>query len=177
MADQATLVLIKPDAIQRGLIGAVFSRLDKLQLEVIGAKAVRVGKGLAQEHYKGIRGKPFFDETVDYLQGKRHGTTYVLAFVLWGNGAVERVRQLAGATHPEKAKPISIRGSLGRITTSGLMENVLHASSDVEEAEREIRLWFEPHELLRALSPRPSTPAQQTHAARAGTRGAHKQPQ
>ena len=154
MADQATLVLIKPDAMRRGLTGAVFSRLDALQLEVIGAKAVCVGKELAEEHYKNIREKPFFREAVDYLQGKFHGTSCVLAFVLWGDEAVEHVRQLAGATHPEKADPTSIRGSLGRMTATGLMENVLHASSDLLEAEREIKLWFRPNELLRTTNPK-----------------------
>ncbi|MDP3703489.1 MAG: nucleoside-diphosphate kinase [Candidatus Omnitrophota bacterium] len=151
MAEQATLVLIKPDAIRRGLAGAVLSRVEGLQLELIGAKAMRVSKELAEEHYQPIRGKPFFDETVEYLQGKLHGIAYVLAFVFWGPDAVARVRQIAGATHPEQADPASLRGAFGRMTTSGLMENVLHASSDPAEAEREIRLWFQPHELLREL--------------------------
>ncbi len=151
MAAQPTLVLIKPDAIKRGLTGAVLSRLDGLRLEVIGAKALRVSKELAQAHYENIREKPFFDETVEYLQGKLHGTNYVLAFVFWGEDAVERVREVMGATHPEKADPASIRGSFGRMTTSGLMENVLHASADYEEALREIPLWFKPSELLREL--------------------------
>ena len=154
MANEATLVLIKPDAIKRGLAGTVISRLEALQLEVIGAKAVRVGRALAEEHYLNILEKPFYEETVEYLQGTLHGTACVLAFVLWGEGAVERVRQLAGATHPEKADPMSIRGSLGRMTTTGLMENVLHTSSDLREAAREIQLWFKPEELLRPLSSR-----------------------
>ncbi len=149
MADQATLVLIKPDAIKRGLTGTVLSRLDVLRLDVIGAKVVRVDRALAEEHYQNIRSKPFFEETVEYIQGKFHGTPYVLAFVFWGENAIERVRQAAGATHPEKADPASIRGSFGRMMTTGLMENVLHASSDPNEAEREIRLWFKPHELLK----------------------------
>ena len=134
MADQATLVLIKPDAIKRGLTGTVLSRLDVLRLDVIGAKVVRVDRALAEEHYQNIRSKPFFEETVEYIQGKFHGTPYVLAFVFWGENAIERVRQAAGATHPEKADPASIRGSFGRMMTTGLMENVLHASSDPNEA-------------------------------------------
>ena len=148
MADQATLVLIKPDAIKRGLTGVVLSRLDELRLEVIGAKVVRVSRALAEEHYRNIREKPFFEETVEYLRGKRHGVASVLAFVFWGHEAVERVRQLAGATHPEQADPASIRGALGRMTTTGLMENVLHASSDESEAKREIALGFRPEELV-----------------------------
>ena len=151
MRDQATLVLIKPDAIKRGLTGAVLSMLDPLRLEIIGAKAVRASQELAEAHYQHIREKPFFRETVDHLLGKLHGVAYVLAFVLWGPDAIERVRHVTGATHPEQAEPTSIRGAFGRMTTSGLMENVLHASSDAKEAEREIRLWFTPQELLRDL--------------------------
>ena len=153
MGGQATLVIIKPDAIRRGLTGAVLSRLDVLRLEIIGAKVVQVSKELAEEHYVHIREKPFFSETVEHLRGKLHQTSAVLAFVFWGPDAIERVRQVTGATHPEKAEPTSIRGSLGRMTTSGLMENVLHASSDPTEAEREIRLWFRPEELLREVYP------------------------
>ncbi len=148
MADQATLVIVKPDAIRRGLMGAALSRLEPLQLEIIGAKAIRVSQELAEEHYTHIREKPFFRETVDHLRGKLHGVSCVLALVLWGPEAVERVRQATGATNPEKAEPASIRGALGRNTASGLMENVIHASSDAAEAEREIRLWFNPAELL-----------------------------
>ena len=145
---QATLVIIKPDAIQRGLMGEVLSRLETLRLELIAAKAVRVDRRLAEAHYDNIRYKPFFEETVEYLQGKFHGTTSVLALVFFGERAIERVREVMGATHPEKAERASIRGALGRMTTTGLMENVLHASSDQAEAQREIALWFQPHELL-----------------------------
>ena len=148
---QATLVVLKPDVIKRGLIGAVVTRLEELRLEVIGAKITRVSRELAEEHYKHIRGKPFFEETVEYLQGKLHGVPSVVALVLWGDAAIERVRRLAGATHPEKAEATSIRGAFGRMATSGLMENVIHASSDLADAEREIRLWFRPQELLREL--------------------------
>lgn len=151
MPDQAALVIIKPDTIKRGLLGAVLSRLEPLGLEIIGAKAMTVSRALAEEHYVHIKGKPFFEETVQHLRGELHGTTAVLAFVLWGPDAIERVRVATGATSPEKAEPTSIRGALGRITTSGLMENVLHASSDPEDADREIRLWFHQEELLRPL--------------------------
>ena len=160
MADEATLVIIKPDAIQRGLAGAVWSRLEALRLEVIGAKAVQVSEELATTHYQHLRTKPFFRELVDYLQGKLHGTSYVLAFVLWGEAAISRVREVVGATNPEQADSLSIRGAFGRITTAGVMENLVHASSDAREGLREIQLWFTPHELLRSL----------TAAAGAGTK-------
>ena len=161
MPDQATLVLIKPDAIARGFVGAILSRLEELRLEVIGAKAIQVDQQLAEAHYANIKEKPFFRETVDYLQGKLHGTRAILALVLWGENAIERVRVLTGATHPEKAEPRSIRGAFGRMATSGLMENVMHASADPDDARREIALWFKPHELTRPLRP---------ERARAGTR-------
>ena len=148
MANQATLVIIKPDALQRGLAGEVLSRLEPLRLEIVGAKVVRVSQELAEEHYKHIKDKPFFRETVEHLKGTLHGPRYVLAFVLWGPDAVERVRRLTGATNPEKADPTTIRGALGRNLSSGLMENVLHASSDPADAQREIALWFKPEELL-----------------------------
>ncbi|MBI3009695.1 MAG: nucleoside-diphosphate kinase [Candidatus Omnitrophica bacterium] len=147
MSKEATLVLIKPDAAKKGLTGIVLSRLDVLQLEIVGAKVIEVSRELAEEHYKHIRGKPFFEETVEYIQGKLHGVRAILAFVFYGENAVERIREVAGATNPEKAGPTSIRGSMGRITTSGLMENLLHASSDASEAKREIQLWFSSKEL------------------------------
>ena len=149
MASEATLFIIKPDAIKRGLIGEILTRLETLRLDIIGAKVARVSKELAEEHYIHIRTKPFFAETVDYLQGKWHGISYVIVFVFYGQDAIERVRKLTGATHPEKADPASIRGALGRMTTNGWMENVVHASSDAADASREIALWFQPQELLR----------------------------
>ena len=151
MADQATLVIIKPDAIQKGLVGAAISRLEPLKLEIIGVKIMPVSQELAEAHYKHIRERPFFRETVDHLRGVLHGVTHVLAFVFWGPEAIERVRQVTGATNPEKADPQTIRGALGRNLSTGLMENVIHASSNATDAQREIALWFKPEELLRAI--------------------------
>jgi nucleoside-diphosphate kinase len=148
MEREATLVIVKPDAIRRGLLGAALSRLEGLELQIIGAKMVRVSRELAEEHYQHIRAKPFFEETVAHLRGTLHGVNAVLALVYWGDDAIERVRRATGATNPEKAEPLTIRGALGRNLSSGLMENVIHASSDAREAEREIRLWFRPEELL-----------------------------
>ena len=148
MADQATLVIIKPDAIKRGLMGEALSRLEPLQLHIIGVKVMAVNQALAEEHYQHIRQKPFFKETVDHLRGILHGVSHVVAFVFWGPDAIERVRQVTGATNPEKAEPQTIRGALGRNLSTGLMENVIHSSSDPADAEREIRLWFAPGELL-----------------------------
>jgi nucleoside-diphosphate kinase len=73
--------------------------------------------------------------------------------VYWGNDAIKKVRDIAGATNPEEADPVSIRGSFGRITTQGVFENVIHASSDEKDAEREIKLWFKPEEIIVDLYP------------------------
>jgi len=151
MADHATLVVFKPDAVKRGLVGAALSKLEPLRLEILGAKMVPVSQALAEAHYTHIQDKPFFREAVEHLQGKLHGVSAVLALVLWGPDAVERVRQVTGATNPERAEPLSIRGAFGRNTSTGLMENVIHASSDPADAAREIRLWFTPQELLRDI--------------------------
>ncbi len=148
MASETTLVVIKPDAIQRGLTGHVLTRIEQLKLHIIGAKAARVSRDLAEEHYKHLRHKDFFNDLLDHLTGKIHGTSYVLVFVFWGPDAIERVRQVTGATHPEKADPMSLRGSFGRMTAAGIMENIIHASADRTEADREIALWFRPEELL-----------------------------
>ena len=142
-------MIIKPDAIKRGLMGAALSKLEPLQLEIIGAKVLPVSRELAEAHYVHIKNKPFFNDTVEHLRGTLHGVPSVVAFVLWGPDAVARVRAVTGATNPEKAEPMTIRGAFGRNLAGGLMENVIHSSSDPADAEREIRLWFKPGELLR----------------------------
>lgn len=147
MADESTLVIIKPDALARGLMGAALSRLEPLKLEIAGVKVTAVSQELAETHYVHIRSKPFFQETVEHLRGLRHNVPYVVAFVLRGRDAIARVREVTGATNPERAEPQTIRGALGRNLSTGLMENVIHASSDAKDAEREIRLWFQPDEL------------------------------
>lgn len=151
MSSEATLVLIKPDAIARGLTGLVLHRLEEAKLSMVGAKVVRVSRRLAEEHYHALRDKPFFPELLRHLCGELHGVDHVLALVYAGEDAVAKIRQLAGATNPEAAELTTIRGAFGRNTASGVMENVLHASSDAQEAEREITLWFKPEELIRPL--------------------------
>jgi len=157
---EATLVLIKPDAIARGLVGAVVSRLETLPLALIGAKVAAVSRELAEAHYQALRSEPFFEDLIEHIRGQLHQADYVLALVYAGAGAVAKVRQLAGATNPEQADLTSLRGALGRITTAGVMENVIHASSDDREAEREIKLWFRPDELLGPLYPTKTVPGQ-----------------
>lgn len=152
-ANQATLVLIKPDGLKKSLTGNILTRLSETKLEIVAAKMVRVSKELAIEHYKHLKGESFFDELIRYLMGEFHGRKKVLAMVYWGEGAIGKVRQLAGATNPEEADSVSIRGAYGRITTRGIYENVIHASSNELEARREIKLWFEPGEIIVDLYP------------------------
>jgi len=151
--DQKTLVVIKPDGLKKSLTGNILTRLSESKLEIVAAKIIRVSRELAAEHYKHMKDKPFFDELIKYLQGELHERRKVMAMVYWGDGAIDKVRKLAGSTNPEEADPTTIRGSYGRITTKGLYENVIHASSNESEAEREIKLWFEPDEIIVDLYP------------------------
>ncbi|MBF0485924.1 MAG: hypothetical protein HQL16_05355, partial [Candidatus Omnitrophica bacterium] len=96
----------------------------------------------------------FFDELIHFLMGDLHNhQEMVLSMVFTGEEAVKKARELAGATNPELADFRSVRGSLGRVTTKGVFENVIHVSSDAKEGEREIKLWFTPEELAQELFP------------------------
>ena len=151
--NQAVLILIKPDGLKKSLTGNILTRLSETKLEIVAAKMVRVSQGLAEEHYRHLKDKPFFKEIIKYLQGELHDRKKVMALVYWGKDAIKKCRDLAGATNPEEAEPTSIRGSYGRITTSGIYENVIHVSSNEPEAEREIKLWFAPDEIIVDLYP------------------------
>ena len=151
--NQAALILIKPDGLKKSLTGNILTRLSETKLEIVAAKMVRVSKDLAERHYQHLKDKPFFSDIIKYLQGELHDRKKVMALVYWGEGAINKCRQLAGATNPEEADPTSIRGSYGRITTSGVYENVIHVSSNESDAEREIKLWFNPDEIIVKLYP------------------------
>lgn len=151
--NQQTLVLIKPDGLKKSLTGNILTRLSETKLEIVAAKIVRPSKEVAEEHYERMKGKPFFNGLIKYIRGELHDRKKVMAMVYWGEDAINKVRSLAGATNPEEADPVSIRGSYGRITTKGLYENVIHASTNEAEAEREIKLWFQPDEVIVDLYP------------------------
>lgn len=151
--NQAALILIKPDGLKKSLTGNILTRLSETKLEIVAAKMVRVSKELAEEHYTHLKDKPFFDELIRYLRGELHDRKKVMALVYWGKDAIKKCRELAGATNPEEAEPTSIRGSYGRITTAGIYENVIHVSSNEEEAKREIQLWFGPDEIIVDIYP------------------------
>lgn len=149
----ATLILIKPDGLKKSLTGNILTRLSETKLEIVAAKIARVSPELAEEHYRHLKDQPFFAELMKYLQGDLHNRHKVMALIYWGEDAIKKCRELAGATNPEEADPTSIRGSYGRITTAGLYENVIHVSSNESEAEREIKLWFRPDEIIVDLYP------------------------
>ncbi len=148
MPNTKTLILIKPDGLSRSLTGNILTRFSETRLEIIAAKIVRVSMELAEKHYESHRSKPFYPELIDYIMGKLHKRHKVMALIYYGENALEKIRKICGHTNPELAEPESIRGQYGRILTSGLFENVVHASDSVESAEREIKLWFEPDEII-----------------------------
>jgi len=149
---QSTLVLIKPDGLKKSLTGNVLTRLSETKLDIVAAKIVQVSRELAEEHYATLKAKPFFNDLIKYIMGEYHKKK-VMALVYWGEDAIDKVRKISGATNPEEADPVSIRGAYGRITTKGVYENVIHASTDPKEAEREIKLWFQPDDIIVDLYP------------------------
>jgi len=147
---QNTLVLIKPDGLKKSLTGNILTKLSETRLIIVGARLVSVSRDLATQHYIHLKDKPFFPALLDYIQGKMYGVDYrrVMAMVYRGEDAIKKVREIAGATNPEEADSTTVRGAYGRITTKGVFENVVHASSSTEDAEREIKLWFHPDEIV-----------------------------
>jgi len=150
--NQHTLVIIKPDGIVKSLTGNIITELSDTGLIIVGAKIVQVTRELAEEHYHHLKEEKFFDELIKYIMGGYH-TKRVLALVYQGENAINKVRKFIGSTDPEKAEPTTIRGKYGRITSKGVFENVVHASENEKEAEREIKLWFRPKDLVQTIYP------------------------
>ena len=152
---QRTMVIIKPDGIVKSLTGNILTRLSEAKLNIMGAKVMRVSRELAEKHYAHLKSHPEFDSIIDYIQGKIYGAKYerVMVLVYEGENAIEKVRKICGKTNPEEADPTSIRGQYGRITSKGTFENVIHSSGSEEEAEVEIKLWFEPEEIVGDIYP------------------------
>lgn len=147
---ERTLVLIKPDAVSKCLAGHVITDLYHTGLEMIGLKLVNVQRELAENHYAEHKGKPFYEKLVKHITGELHGNANVVAIVYEGENAVQRIRDIAGKTHPEEADPRTIRGKYGRWhSKTDCFENIIHASDSNESAEREIALWFKKEELTR----------------------------
>jgi len=158
MAEEKTLVLIKPDGIVKDLAGNILTELSEAKLKIVAAKIVNVKRELAEKHYSDLKnslikkfgeekGNAIFESTLEYIQGKFH-TDRVFALVYKGEDAVKKIRELAGETNPERANPLSIRGKYGRIhSETKVFENVIHCSDSVENANREIELWFNKSEI------------------------------
>ena len=134
MAAERTLVLIKPDAVRRGLAGEIVRRFELRGLEIREARLLTVDQELAKEHYAEHAEKPFFGELVEFITS---GPT--LALVLEGEGAIATVRTTIGATNPADAGPGTIRGDLAL----SMPDNLVHGSDSPESAAREISLWFD----------------------------------
>jgi len=136
---ERTLVLIKPDAVQRGLIGEITARLERRGLSLIAAKFMQVSQELAETHYAIHKGKPFYAPLIKYIT-----SSPVMAMVWEGPNGVAAVRQPMGATRPTEAAPGSIRHDFGL----EVGRNLTHASDSVENGEKEAALWFTPDELV-----------------------------
>jgi nucleoside-diphosphate kinase len=136
---QRTLVLLKPDAIQRGLAGEIISRLERKGLKLVAGKLMLVSEELANRHYRDHVGKPFFDGLVSFITSGP-----LMAMVVEGENAVDVVRTTMGATNPQEAAPGTIRGDLAN--TIG--QNLIHGSDSEESAAREVSLFFSPEEII-----------------------------
>jgi nucleoside-diphosphate kinase len=131
--------MVKPDGVQRGLVGEIISRLERRGYRLVGIKMLRLSRQMAEEHYAEHRGKPFFESLVSYI-----GSGPVVAMVWEGKGVVAGVRQLMGSTDPTQAPAGTIRGDLA----VDVGRNVVHGSDSVASAEREIAFYFRPEELV-----------------------------
>lgn len=136
---ERTLVLIKPDALARGLAGEILGRLERRGLEIRAAKLVQLDRSLAERHYAEHSEKPFFGELVDFIT-----SAPTLALAVEGESAISVVRATMGATNPAEAAPGTIRGDLAL----AMPDNLVHGSDSPESAEREIALWFSDSELV-----------------------------
>jgi nucleoside-diphosphate kinase len=139
MAVERSLILIKPDAMQRKLAGEILARIERRGFMLRAGKLVHVDRQLGETHYAEHRAKPFFGELVDFITS---GPT--LALVVEGEGAIATLRKTIGATNPADAEPGSIRGDLA----SAMPDNLVHGSDSPESAEREVALWFSDDELV-----------------------------
>jgi len=136
---ERSLVLIKPDAMQRRLVGTIITRLEGQGLKLVAIKMLHLDKALAKQHYAIHKDKPFFDGLVNYIS-----STPIIAAVFEGEGAVEVIRKIMGATDPAKAEAGTIRGDFGL----DIGRNVIHGSDSVETAEEEIKLFFSEDEIF-----------------------------
>jgi nucleoside-diphosphate kinase len=144
---ERTLVLVKPDALQRGLAGEVLARLERRGLRIAGLKLLQVSDEMAKRHYAEHEGKPFYQGLLAFITSRP-----IIAAAFEGPGAIQAARQVMGATDPQKAAPGTIRADLG----IDMGRNLVHGSDSPESAKRELAIFFAPEELLdydRAIDP------------------------
>jgi len=139
MGYERTFAMLKPDTVQRGLVGEVIGRLERKGFRIAGMKLLSVSQAQAAEHYAPHVGKPFYDGLVSYIT-----SSPVVALVLEAPNAVEQLRTLLGATRPNEAAPGTIRGDLG----VDISNNLVHAADSNENAARELAVYFSPDELV-----------------------------
>ena len=136
---ERTLILVKPDGVQRCIAGEIISRLERRGLKIAGLKMLQMDRALAERHYAVHKEKPFFNDLVNFITSGP-----IIAAVLEGEKAIESTRQTMGATDPKKAAPGTIRADLG----INMEHNLIHGSDSPENAEKEIGIFFEPGEVL-----------------------------
>ena len=136
---ERTLVLVKPDGVQRGLIGKIIDRFESTGMKIVGLKLIQVSTELAQRHYAEHEGKPFYEGLVGYIT-----SAPVVALCLEGPNAIAVTRKLMGATNPNDAPPGTIRGDFG----IEISRNLVHGSANADDAAREVGLFFNDDELL-----------------------------
>jgi nucleoside-diphosphate kinase len=139
MIMERTLIILKPDAVQRGFVGEILGRFEKKGFEIVAMKLMKISPGLAEKHYEPHKGKPFYPGLVRFMT-----SSPVVALVLAGKDAVTISRKMMGATFGSKAEPGTIRGDFGVSNTF----NLVHGSDSPENALREIGLFFASEELL-----------------------------
>jgi len=136
---ERTFLMIKPDAVQRGLVGEIIARFERKGFQLVGCKLMRLNRELAERHYAEHAGKPFFENLVSFITSGP-----VVAMVWQGDGIIAQARAMMGRTNPREAAPGTIRGDFAVRTSF----NVIHGSDSPESAEREIRLFFREEELV-----------------------------
>lgn len=136
---EKTFLMLKPDAVQRGLVGKIITRFEDKGCKLVGMKLIKVDRSLAERHYEEHKGKGFFEPTVNYII-----SSPVVAMVWEGKNVVAIAREMMGSTNPAGANPGTIRGAYGM----DISRNVIHGSDSVASAEREIALYFRPEEIL-----------------------------
>jgi len=141
LAVERTLIILKPDAVLRGHIGDVLNRFEQKSYRLVGMKLIQFTREVAEKHYAEHIGKPFFESLISYIC-----MSPVVVAVVEGEDAITVTRKLAGATHPLKSEPGTIRGDYGFVKNDN-MYNAIHASDSPESAEREINIYFKPGEL------------------------------